>query len=73
MRNNYYLCTRNNEQNDSDMATDKVAHWLDIADYNIDARYPEDREALSRTLTDEFCRRMIDETKQLQQWIKDKL
>ena len=36
MRNNYYLCTRNNEQNDSDMATDKVAHWLDIADYDLD-------------------------------------
>ena len=58
------------------MATDKVAHWLDIADYDLDtaeARYPEDKEELSRTLTDEFCRQMIDETKQLQQWIKDKL
>ena len=55
------------------MATDKVAHWLDIANYNIEARYPEDKEELSRTLTNEFCRQMIDETKQLQQWIKDKL
>lgn len=63
------------------MPTDKVAYWLDIADYdldtitnnNIEARYPDDKEELSRTLTERFCRRMIDDTKQLQQWIKDKL
>ena len=44
-----------------------------ITNYNIEARYPEDKEALARSLTDDFCRKMIDETKQLQQWIKDKL
>ena len=44
-----------------------------ITNYNIEARYPEDKEELSRSLTDEFCRLMIDETKQLKQWIKDKL
>ena len=63
------------------MPTDKVAYWLDIADYdldtitnyNIEARYPDDKEELTRTLTERFCRRMIDDTKQLQQWIKDKL
>lgn len=44
-----------------------------ITNYNIEARYPEDKEELSRSLTDEFCRQMIDETKQLQQWIKEKL
>lgn len=37
------------------------------------ARYPEDKEALARSLTSLFCRQMIDDTKQLQQWIKDKL
>ncbi len=53
---------------------DDQRDFLDlITNYNIDARYPEDKDALSRTLTDEFCRQMIDETKQLQQWIKDKL
>ena len=61
-----------------DMAIDKVNYWLDIADYditnfNIEARYPEDKEALSRMLTEEVCRKLIDETKQLQQWIKDRL
>ena len=44
-----------------------------VVTYNIEARYPENKEELARTLTDEFCRQMIDETKKLQQWIKDKL
>ena len=44
-----------------------------ITNYNIEARYPEDKDALSRTLTKEACRELIDETKQLLQWIKEKL
>lgn len=44
-----------------------------ITNYNIEARYPEDKEALSRMLTPQTCRAIIDETKQLQQWIKEKL
>ncbi len=53
---------------------DEQRDFLDlIANYNIEVRYPEDREELSRSLTDTFCRKMIDETKQLQQWIKEKL
>ena len=44
-----------------------------ITNYNIEARYPEDKEGLFRSLTDEFCRQMIDETKQMELWIKDKL
>ena len=53
---------------------DEQRDFLDtITNYNIEARYPEDKEELTRTLTDQLCRKMIDETKQLQQWIKDKL
>ena len=44
-----------------------------ITNYNIEARYPEDKEALSHMLTPQTCRNIIDETKQLQQWIKEKL
>lgn len=51
------------------MATDKVAY----TNYNIEARYPEDKDALANTLTEHFCRQMIDETKLLQQWIKERL
>ena len=35
------------------------------------ARYPEDTDALSRMLTDEVCRKLIDDTKLLQLWIKE--
>ena len=57
-----------------DQLDDNQRDFLDtIANYNIEARYPEDKAELSRTLTDAFCKQMIDDTKQLQQWIKDKL
>ena len=53
---------------------DDQRDFLDIiTNYNIEARYPEDKESLSQTLTKQFCRQMIDETKKLQLWIKDKL
>ena len=44
-----------------------------ITNYNIEARYPEDKEELARTLTPQACQQIIDETKQLQQWIKEHL
>ena len=44
-----------------------------ITNYNIQARYPEDKEDLCKTLTPQVCQEMIDETKQMSQWIKDKL
>ena len=54
--------------------SDEQRDFLDtITNFNIEARYPEDKEALSRMLTEEVCRNLIDETKKLQQWIKDKL
>ena len=44
-----------------------------IINYNIEARYPEDKAALAHTLSPKVCRSLLDDTKQLQQWIKDKL
>ena len=43
-----------------------------ITNYNIAARYPENKAELASTLTPAVCRQMIDNTKQLQLWIKDK-
>lgn len=40
---------------------------------NIQARYPEYKDQLAKMLTKETCRNIIDETKQLQQWIKSRL
>lgn len=54
--------------------TDEQKDFLDIVtNYNIEARYPEDKEALARTLTPQVCRQLIDETKQLMTWIKEQL
>jgi len=44
-----------------------------ITNYNIEARYPENKAALARTLSPKVCQELIEETKQLQQWIKEKL
>lgn len=44
---------------------ERVTYWLDIAD--------EDKDELYNTLTPQACQEMIDETKQMTQWIKDKL
>lgn len=53
---------------------DNQRDFLDtITNYNIEARYPEDKNALTHTLTPQVCRQIIVETKQLQQWIKDRL
>ena len=53
---------------------DNQRDFLDtITNYNIEARYPEDKNALTHTLTPQVCRQIIVETKQLQQWIKERL
>ena len=57
-----------------EMMNEEQRDFLDtITNYNIEARYPEDKEELTRALTPQFCRQMIDDTKKIQQWIKDKL
>lgn len=44
-----------------------------ITNYNIQTRYPEDKDELSRTLTPNACRYLIDQTKLLSTWIKQQL
>ena len=52
------------------MNADQIDFIETVTNYNIEARYPEDKEELSRELTQQTCRDIIDKTKQLQQWIK---
>lgn len=40
---------------------------------NIEARYPDFRTGINSMLNEQICRDIIDKTKQLQQWIKDRL
>lgn len=44
-----------------------------VTNYNIEARYPEDKDDLYRRLSQQACRQIIDETKQLIQWIQEEL
>lgn len=40
---------------------------------NIEARYPEYKETLMAQLTPDYCQFIYDNTKEMQQWIKEKL
>ena len=57
-----------------DSMDDEQKDFLDtITNYNIEVRYPQDKEELARTLTKQTCRNLIDETKQMMRWIQDVL
>ena len=40
---------------------------------NIEARYPSYKERLIKSLTKEYCTALLNQTKDLQSWIKNKL
>ncbi|WP_455622694.1 HEPN domain-containing protein [Parabacteroides sp.] len=40
---------------------------------NIEARYPSYKERLMKSLTNDYCTVLLEQTKDLQQWIKNKL
>ena len=44
-----------------------------IEPLNVESRYPADRELLARALSPEKCRRILDETREIYTWIKQKL
>ena len=51
-------------------------HWDFIIDrlepLNIEARYPSYKERLMKSLSKEYCQQLLKDTKELQQWIKNK-
>lgn len=44
-----------------------------VVTYNIEARYPETKDALARKLDKDACQYIIEKTKIMQIWIKEKL
>jgi HEPN domain-containing protein len=44
-----------------------------IEPLNIEARYPSHKERLLKSLTEKKCIEIIDKTKKMQEWIKEKL
>jgi len=54
--------------------SEEQKNFLDtITNYNISARYPEDKDALFHSLTPAACKELISDTKQLQSWIQNEL
>ena len=58
---------------DTQMSEDQIDLIETLIPMNIQARYPEYKEQLARMLTKDTCLQIINETEQLQQWIKNKL
>ena len=58
---------------DKEMSDDQLDIIATLMPMNIQARYPEYKDQLAKMLTKENCRNIIDETKKLQEWIKNKL
>jgi len=60
--------------NISSQLTDSQRTFLNsIAGYQIEARYPEEKERIAKTLTAEICKQYLDETEEFLCWIKKKL
>ena len=55
------------------MTTEQQKLMAVLMPMNIEAHYPEYKAQLAKCLTKDFCRQLIDDTKELQLWIKSKL
>ena len=54
--------------------TDEFKDFIDILEpLNIESRYPSNKEKLMKGLTKERCEDILENTKELQLWIKAKL
>ena len=57
-----------------DLFSDEQKAFLStINPLNIEARYPDYKERIARSLTDDRCKQIFEQTGQLQQWIKEKI
>lgn len=56
------------------MITDEQKDFIDMLEpLNIETRYPTHKEQLLKSLTKERCKEILEKTRILQQWIKEKL
>ena len=57
-----------------DRLTEDQEEFLDLLEpLHIEARYPSHKERLLISLTQEKCDQLIDQTQELQKWVKTKL
>lgn len=52
---------------------EQIGFISEMIPLNIEARYPSYKKSISESLSEERCKAILDKTKELQQWIKDKL
>jgi HEPN domain-containing protein len=57
-----------------DLFSDEQKSFLSIINpLNIEARYPDYKDKIAKGLTDERCKQIFEQAKQLQQWTKEKI
>jgi HEPN domain-containing protein len=57
-----------------ELFSEKQKEFIDqLEPLNIEARYPSHKERLLKSLNEIKCNEIIDNTKELQKWIKEKL
>lgn len=57
-----------------ELFSENLKEFIDqIEPLNIEARYPSHKERLLKSLTDKKCLEIIQKTKELQKWIKERL
>lgn len=54
--------------------SDEQLDFIDrLEPLNIEARYPSYKERLMNSLTMDYCKKLLEDTENLQLWIKNKL
>lgn len=57
-----------------DSFNDEQLDLIDLLDpMNVGTRYPQDKAKLEKSLTEEKCKKILEETEVLLEWIKNKL
>lgn len=57
----------------NELSEDQMDFIDSLEPLNIEARYPSYKEQLMKVLTSEYCKELLEKTKALQLWIKDRL
>ena len=55
------------------LSNEQINFVLEVEPLNIETRYPEYKERLTKRLSPEYCEFLIEQTKSLQQWIKKQI
>lgn len=58
---------------DKELSEEQLDFIDKLEPLNIEARYPSYKERLMRSLSKEYCTKLLNQTKELQAWIKNKL